>query len=354
MRGCALLFALVAAGCARERGFAKCTPPATGFDLNTALDRYPTLAQVCVVDTDETGKLIFQKDSTLYDLGSTLFSDYALKFRTIWMPAGQKANWVASDVLDFPNGTIITKTFAFPKDYRMADRDVRIVETRLLVKGAGGWVALPYVWNDRATEALLTVEGASRPQTWTDEAGQPGAAGYLVPAQTQCALCHESNKVLHPIGPKARWLNHGVQAQQWIDGGRLNGAPPADQWEKQPKWDDPMSGTVAERARAYLEINCGHCHSQDGLARTTGLSLMANTADPMQLGVCKRPVAAGEASNGLSYDIVPGKPDESILVFRMESTKPSIMMPEIGRTVQHKEAVQLIRQWVMEMPGGCP
>jgi hypothetical protein len=53
--------------------------------------------------------------------------------------------------------------------------------------------------------------------------------------------------------------------------------------------------------------------------------------------VGKAPVAAGKGSGGLLYDIVPGKPDESILQFRIESVHPGIMMPELGRSITHKE-----------------
>ena len=63
----------------------------------------------------------------------------------------------------------------------------------------------------------------------------------------------------------------------------------------------------------------------------------------------KSPVAAGRASGDNLYDVVPGKPDESILVYRMSENDPEIRMPELGRTIQHEEAVALIRQWITEM-----
>jgi hypothetical protein len=135
--------------------------------------------------------------------------------------------------------------------------------------------------------------------------------------------------------------------------GLLDGAPSPDAAPKLPVWNDPSTGDVASRARAYLEINCAHCHNPVGLARTTGLTLFASEATPQTYGVCKPPVAAGEASNGLKYDIVPGQPDQSILVYRMESTRPGIMMPEVGRSLVHTEAVALVREWIAEMPGTC-
>jgi hypothetical protein len=49
-----------------------------------------------------------------YDLNTPLFSDYAHKLRTIWMPPGQSARYNASGNFDFPVGTIISKTFYYP------------------------------------------------------------------------------------------------------------------------------------------------------------------------------------------------------------------------------------------------
>ena len=47
--------------------------------------------------------------------------------------------------------------------------------------------------------------------------------------------------------------------------------------------------------------------------------------------------------------VVPGKPEDSILVYRLESTKPSIMMPNIAKNTVPNSAVSLIRQWIREM-----
>lgn len=112
---------------------------------------------------------------------------------------------------------------------------------------------------------------------------------------------------------------------------------------------DDESVAVSERARAWLEINCAHCHRADGPAKNSGLYLLSSENDPSRLGVGKAPVAAGKGSGGLLYGIVPGKPDESILQYRIESIHPGIMMPELGRSVTHEEGVALLRQWIKEM-----
>ena len=63
----------------------------------------------------------------------------------------------------------------------------------------------------------------------------------------------------------------------------------------------------------------------------------------------KRPVAAGRGSGGRMFAIVPGAPDASILLHRMESNEPGVMMPQFGRSVAHDEGVALVRAYIAGM-----
>ena len=111
-------------------------------------------------------------------------------------------------------------------------------------------------------------------------------------------------------------------------------------------FDDPSTGDVPSRARAYLQTNCSFCHDGNGgEARTSGLVLLDSATDPYgSPASAKPPVAAGEVAQGENqrYDVVPGHPEQSILVYRMTSTAPSIAMPELGRSLEHTEAVDLV------------
>ena len=113
-------------------------------------------------------------------------------------------------------------------------------------------------------------------------------------------------------------------------------------------WEDPHF-SLDDRARAYLDVNCSHCHNAKGQAKTSGLFLEYNQKDQTKLGVYKTPVATGRGSGGLFFNIVPGNADESILVYRMESTDPGVLMPESGRKVVHTEGLKLIREWIYSL-----
>jgi hypothetical protein len=114
-------------------------------------------------------------------------------------------------------------------------------------------------------------------------------------------------------------------------------------------WKDEHNSTTEQRARAYLDINCGHCHNKSGPANTSGLFLDIHETNPTALGIQKTPVAAGRGSGNLSHDIEPGKPEKSILIYRMNTNDPGFAMPEIGREQIHKEGIALISKWIKEM-----
>ena len=293
-----------------------------------------------------------------YDLNTPLFSDYATKYRFVWMPPGTAATYHATEAFEFPTGTILAKTFAYP-----TNSGRRIIETRLLVHGEKGWDTLPYVWNDAQTEATLEIAADPTVVHWTKPSGEQLTIDYVIPNVNQCKECHEKSKTNIPIGPKARNLNRDFdyvdgrmnQLVYWMRIGYLRGAPALDTVPRAAVWDDPASGSLENRARTYMDVNCGHCHRPEGSANTSGLYLTTEQADPMRLGFCKVPVSAGQGSGDLLFDVVHGKPDESILYRRMDSVTPKVMMPELGRTLVHREGVELIREWIRS--GGaknCP
>lgn len=297
-----------------------------------------------------------------YDLATPLFSDYAHKQRFAYIPDGMTAGYSESDHLDFPVGTALIKTFSYYADMRDHSTPQQLLETRLIVRKASGWVALPYIWNLEQTEAELKVAGGPVEAAWTHYDGSEKSLTWRVPNTNQCKQCHETRAgTITPIGPKTRHLNKDFpyedgtenQIAYWTRNGFLTGAPDPEDAPRDAVFDDPSSGTIEQRARAYLEVNCAHCHSSTGPARTTGFELTADITNPTKLGICKSPVAAGRGAGGFHYDVVPGQPDESIVTFRMDSVDPGIMMPELGRQMVHAEGNAVVREWISSLEGDC-
>lgn len=291
-----------------------------------------------------------------YDLNTPLFSDYAQKSRFISFPEGKSASYDSLETLDFPVGTTLIKNF-FYSDVAGADFSTKIIETRLLIKEEADWKALSYIWNDEQTEAFLEVAGGTVDIEWTHSDGQIKNVAYTIPNLNQCKNCHAYNQKMRPIGPTARQLNKKFayvageenQLAFLVRSGYLENLPANQDIPKSAQWDDPASGSLEARAKAYLDINCGSCHRPEGTANTSGLFLYAHEKMDSRYGIRKTPVAAGKGSGGHQYDILPGYPEKSILLYRMTSQNPGIMMPEIGRKLVHEEGVQLIEEWILSL-----
>ena len=182
---------------------------------------------------------------------------------------------------------------------------------------------------------------------------------YVVPNNNQCKNCHNANNKITPIGITAAQLNQRYfasndsinQLEYFKTKTRLKHFTKASNHLPMPSWNDALTATLDQRAKAYLDANCAHCHSAVGSAKNSGLYLNYHQNDSRKRGVLKPPIAAGKGSGDFQYDIVPGKPEESIFIYRMKSNDPAIRMPEIGRSVVHEEGVALLTAYIESLAG---
>jgi len=327
--------------CAAAFGVAAARQPARVNDAAITADGYPARLSDYGFFADLTQRTPAARVIG-YDLETPLFSDYTTKQRFIYVPAGQQAKYDAKTAFDFPVGSALIKTFGYGTGAAF-----RPIETRLLLRRASGWVAVPYVWNAEGTDAVVKRAGTRLPVSFTDPSGRARQISYAVPNANQCKDCHALSGQITPIGPKARYLNHDGQLQALVKAGLLDRAPANA--PRIARWDDPKAPLDA-RARAYLEINCAHCHNPAGAASNSGLFLELDRTDPVALGIGKRPVAAGRGSGGRDFAIAPGNADASILIYRLRSTDPGIAMPELGRATAHDEGIALLSEWIESLP----
>ena len=311
----------------------------------------------------------------VYELTTPLFTNYAHKHRQIFVPDGEKIQYIdGEDDLEYPVGTIITKTFYYVDDETKESdfQVVDLIETRLLIKRIEGWTRLPYIWQDNG-QATLALNGGSKQVSWINVIGETQSLEYDIPNSSQCVNCH-NRQTDKPLGPRTYRLNNDIeyangvknQLQYFQDDAGILANLPVDLFNvvpRHPVWNDDEDGTLENRALAYLETNCAHCHNNnDGLAASTKLWLNAEQwlTDNQEegntsTGVCKKPtIIDAEVMGDNEYDIVPGNAEASILYTRMLSHSAGVEMPLIGKSIVHTEGVALIYDWINSMiPDDC-
>lgn len=293
-----------------------------------------------------------------YDLNSSLFTDYAKKKRFVYMPAGTEATYSADGkVLEFPVGTALIKNFYY--DNIAPDNTTKLIETRLMVRKSTGWIFATYVWNSAQDEAVLNNSG-SFAHLSIIESGVTLNFNYRVPSAVECGSCHKLNEVNMPIGVKPQNLNKMFtytegsknQLTKLVGEGYLSNTNLPQQIISTVDWTD-TSKSLDTRVRSYLDINCAHCHSQGTSCDYTPMRLaFSESGTPAALGVCIEPV---EFVTGSQTHIIAKKSiGRSLMHFRMSTTLQSEMMPQVGRTLVHAEAVQMLGDWINAMDAPCP
>ena len=330
------LFAILVAGIVTACG------GASSPDLQVILADKPAAELVDYALFQDAAGRVPTAGVVAYDLINPLYSDHAKKYRYVYVPDGKSADYRDSDVIDFPVGSVLVKTFAY------GDRSL---ETRLLIHKADGWEAIPYVWNVEQTTATYAPIGKRIEIAAGIATADADSFTYAVPNKNQCKTCHQNGDAVSPIGPKARNLNHqgphGVnQVDDWAERGLLTGLP--EDAPVMAKAFDP-SETLMDQARAYLDINCAHCHKATGSASNSGLWLEWEIEDAVKWGVGKHPTAAGRGSGDALVVIKPGEPERSIMAYRMASDEAGVAMPELGRALIDHEGIALIEAWISEM-----
>lgn len=288
-----------------------------------------------------------------YQPVNTLFTDYAHKKRFIWLPDETTVTYVSDhEPFEFPDGAAVIKNFYY--DHVLPDDVTKIIETRIMVKKDGEWIFANYVWNDEQTEAYLDMDGSFVSMEWLQD-GQTKSAFYRVPNESECFTCHKVEETPKLIGPKPSALNFDYayadgtmnQIEKWREFGYYNtGANPQD-IETLPHWED-TSLDKQTRMRAYMDINCAHCHRELAHCSYTEIRLdwLSTTSDEM-LGICE-PVS--EPLDEFLFIIQPSNSERSAMFERFRSVDPGNMMPIIGRSIPHDEALELMESWINEMP----
>jgi glucose/arabinose dehydrogenase/mono/diheme cytochrome c family protein len=307
-----------------------------------------------------------------YEVNAPFWSDGLQKVRAFGLPAGGTVGYKRAGGWEFPDGSVIVKSFRTPAAW---------VETRLMVKADGEWAGYSYRWNEAGTDAeLVPAAGADR-----DLGGQV----WRYPGRAECMVCHTraANYVLGLCEVQAnrgdqlaRWEAAGLFAVDWVeavkegltqqarDAGKADleiegwigtQGPPAGTRpdgpsallpkapERLDRLADPFDPThpVEVRARSWLHSNCSSCHVSAG-GGNARMELGFRTPRHQMNAVGEKPLHAHPGGRLL---VAPGDPDGSVLLKRVASCGAD-RMPPVGRNVTDDRAVSLLREWIAGLP----
>lgn len=272
-----------------------------------------------------------------YAPNAGFWSDGADKTRWLALPNGTTINPGSGD-WDLPNGSVLRK------DFRVG---TRLVETRLFMRHTNGnWAGYTYEWNSGGTDATRVVGGKTV---------DLGSQDWIFPSEAQCLACHTS-AAGRSLGLETAQLNGSIlypttgrTANQIVTLdhiGMLSPGIPDDPatLAAMPNPYDESSGTVSERARAWLHTNCSFCHRPGGTG-ASNMDLRYTTA-LAATNACNATPQAGDLGLPNARIIAPGAPGSSVLLGRIDTRAAGVMMPPLASSLVDDEAVQLITNWI--------
>jgi uncharacterized repeat protein (TIGR03806 family) len=277
-----------------------------------------------------------------YDINAPFWSDGATKERWLAVPDAQTITVRTDDDWDFPNRSVLMKTFRV---------GTRLIETRLLMRHPDGtWGGFTYEWNAQQTDATLVEGGADRDigngQMWR------------FPSAAQCLECH-TGAANRSLGLETSQLNRSLTYSQ--TGRTANElatlshigllSPPIADSSAEPAMPDPAdaSAPLTDRARAYLHTNCSQCHRPNGPTPST-MDLRYTTA-LNATNACNASPQAGDLGIGANARLIaPGSAANSVIVNRA-NRRDSNGMPPLASNEVDTNGVALLTQWINGLSG---
>jgi len=298
-------------------------------------------------------------DLVPFDVRSPLWSDGTHKRRYMVLPAGARIATSDDGPWEFPTGAIMVKEFALPFD-DLDPSSVRPIETRFMVRRAGGWEFHSFRWNDERTDAVR-VQDDVKVDFEVMRGGHPYTQRYLYPSSETCPVCHSSSPG-RVLGPRTEQLNFEVPyeggAQNQLEAlaalalfDNVPGEQASLELDALPRLPDPRDQTLPlePRVRSYLQANCAHCHQPGGYSSPDLVMDLRFSRTLAETNICDR---EPQFFNDAPKLIAPGDPEGSALLVRMLATDIDRMPPVATSEVDPLGAVLLTR-WIQQLTE-CP
>jgi len=238
----------------------------------------------------------------------------------------------------FPANTVFAKTLSITG---------RRIETQVLHTDGTNWRGYSYRWNEDQTDAHL-VGAAGANTTIPGPNGAP--TPYRFASRAECATCH-SFWAGYTLGFTTPQLDHaGADEKNQLETFRLAGYFPRAKPKTAETLADPYDQTedLAQRVRAYLHVNCSHCHRRDA-----GGSAALTVAFPTPLDkahLINETPTLGTFGIPNARVVKPGDPLRSTLYYRI-ATAGTGRMPRLGSATVDTRGAELIYQWIASLAG---
>ena len=292
-----------------------------------------------------------------YSVNVQFWSDGAHKERWLAVPGEEKIDYTSTRGWNFPNGSVLVKSFALEKVAGQPETR-RWIETRLMVRQQNEWIGYSYRWNEEQTDAELldsssvdvefeiqdpAAEGGVRKQTWH------------YPSRAECMVCH-SRAVNYVLGLSENQMNreHDYGSEKFNQIQMLSELgmftkPLPKPVEELTRLSDPLDKSLdlKQRAASYLHANCSNCHVEAG-GGNAQFSVEIDAKPEQAKLIDVKPVHTTFDLQDARL-VAPGSPERSLLFHRMQRRGHG-QMPPLGTSLVDKPAVELIREWILQLP----
>lgn len=325
----------------------------------------------------ETGLFTSTKEQTAspgvtsYEINAAQWADHASADRWMALPGAEPVQIDSDAKWIFPDGAVLAKTVSIEMSQGDSN-SVRRLETQVLHREEGAWRPYTYAWNDEQSDAeLVDAAGFTRTLQIRDSQAPSGLReqSYRFASRGECQMCHNpwvemktTSIGIQSASPLA------VSSMQWntslpedpaqnqmtaLHGHGWLAGSVAESPSSTGRFANPYDTTAVleERVRAYLHVNCSHCHQPHaGGSATIDLLHDVKLADAKLIDA-----KPGQGAFGISAAriVSPGDPLGSVLHYRM-ATIGSGRMPRIGSEEVDEQAVAMIREWIAQLPASSP
>jgi len=302
-----------------------------------------------------------------YEIVAPMWQDGATSQRFVAMPGSDAiGQWTRNNAgrgeyrgeWRLPENSVLGKTIRLHGGSHPKAKPGRRVETQILHYRDGLWHPYTYVWNDEQTDALL-LEGEGKTVSYTvhnkgsDDGGVKETRPWRIAGRNECLLCHTTRS-----GSVQAFHLAQIERPSDVDGksiDQLTHLARMGFFSKKPRlannakryvspYDE--SASLEDRARAYLHVNCAHCHRRGGGGTASMDVVFKNSLKGTNL-LGERPTQGAFGLHGPQV-VAAGEPIRSVLLYRMAKSGRG-RMPYFGSAIPDRQGVLLMRDWIASL-----